>query len=359
MNGLSALLRHPIWTIATNQWGGTTLTPGPPLRPEVTSGECLMDVLGRGSAGAPDQGCWRVAGPPRSLSIRPPGATAWPGTRRWMDLDMTAESQGTAGGGAARATDDAARPMLAGVPTVTAEESVRIDALAVEAGLSLTSMVNRCGFLAAKILLDELLEDLVGKPPADTVVTILAGTGNKGAAALAMGKQLTDRHVTVNVVLARKSKDYEGDAKNALSQLERVAKKVYTGYNERAFDQADLIVDGLIGAGLQGTPKASVSLLIKGANFSMKPVIALDVPSGLDATTGVRSAVTTKAAATFAVGLPKRGMLGESNLALCGRIYLLDIGVPADLWKDHIGVDVSGVFDGKDHVRLGGGEQPE
>lgn len=244
--------------------------------------------------------------------------------------------------------------MLAGAPTVTAEESVRIDALATKAGLSIAAMVNRAGYLAAKVLLDELLQDLVGKAPEETVVTILAGTGNKGSAALVMGKRLADAHVTVNVVLARKVKDYEGDAKNGLSQLERVAKKVYTGYNERAFDQADLIVDGLVGAGLQGTPKASISLLIKGANFSMKPVVALDVPSGLDATTGVRSPVTTKAAATLAVGLPKRGMLGESNLSLCGRIYLLDIGVPADLWMDHIGVDVSAVFAGNEYVRLDG-----
>lgn len=265
---------------------------------------------------------------------------------------MTVEAERSAPGSDVGPEGDAERPRLGPAPTVTAQESVQIDALALEAGLNLSAMVNRAGYLAAKVLLDGLLEELVGKPVGDAAVTILAGTGNKGAAALVMGGHLADAKVTVNVVLARKTKEYTGDAKNALSQIERVAKKVYNGYNERAFDQADLIVDGLIGAGLEGAPKASVSLLIKGANFSMKPIVALDIPSGLDATTGVRSPVTTKATATFAVGLPKRGMLGRSNLALCGRVYLLDIGIPVGLWDQHIGADVSELFAGKEYVRL-------
>lgn len=244
------------------------------------------------------------------------------------------------------------RPLLAGVPTVTAEESVHVDELAVEHGLALNGMVNRAGYLASKIVLEELFADLVKKDPKEAGVTVLAGTGHKGAAALVAGRHLADAGLTVNVVLARKAKEYQGDSKDALSKLERVAKKVYAGYNERAFDQADLILDGLIGAGLEGTPKASVSLLIKGANFSMKPVVALDIPSGLDATTGVQSPVTVKAAATLVVGLPKRGMIGKSNTALCGRIFLLDIGVPPQIWQENIGVDVSDVFGGREYVRL-------
>lgn len=265
---------------------------------------------------------------------------------------MVAESRGSRAGPTAEGDPSGSRPTLGGAPTVTAEESLDLDRLAKEKGVSLSSIVSRAGYLSAKVLTDGLLEELTKKPVKEASVTILAGKGNKGAAALAAGRHLADAGVTVNVVLSRKAKEYEGDAKNGLSQLERVAKKVYTGYNERAFDQADLIVDGLIGAGLEGAPKASVSLLIKGANFSMKPIVALDIPSGLNATTGVQSPVTIKAAATFVVGLPKRGMLGKSNTALCGQVYLLDVGIPPALWQEDIGVDVSKVFGGAEYVKL-------
>lgn len=249
------------------------------------------------------------------------------------------------------------RAELAGVPVMTAEEAVSLDDTAGKEGVKPEAMVNRVGYVSGQLILKELIPRLVGKDANEVVVTVLAGTGNKGGGALSAARNLADAGVTVNVVLARKVKEYQGHTKTVLDGLEKKAKKVYTGYNERAFEQADLIIDGLIGCGLQGTPRASVSLLIKGANFSMKPSVAMDVPSGLNATTGMQSPVTLKASATLSVILPKRGMLGDSNQAICGEIWLVDAGVPPAVLTKHLGTEIPDPFKGADYVRLTGREE--
>lgn len=224
-------------------------------------------------------------------------------------------------------------PRLGGVPTVTSAQARAVqDALAAH-GSSVDAVVAASADNAAKLLAGGLLEELSGKPAAETSVTVMAGTGHKGAVALGVAQRLAGGGSVVNVVLSRPVKEYTGPAKASLDVLDGSAKKVYTGYNERAFDQADLIIDGLIGAGLDGKPKASISLLIKGANFSMKPIVSLDVPTGLDATTGAPSTMTIKAKVTLALGLPKRGLTAASAGEYAGRVVLVDAGVPAAAWS--------------------------
>lgn len=245
-----------------------------------------------------------------------------------------------------------ARRTIAGLPVVTAEETRSVDEALGKEGIRVEAVVSRVGYTTAELITNELLERLTGKTVEEAVVTVLAGTGNKGAAALVAGRNLAKKGATVNVVLSRPPKSYQGVTREELGKLEPVSKKVYKGYNERAFDQADLLIDGLIGVGLEGKPRASVSLLIKGANFSMKPTVALDIPSGLDATTGVQSPVTIKAAATCVVALPKKGMLGESNRTLCGELWLIDTGIPVTLLNELLDLELTDPLDGADYKRL-------
>jgi NAD(P)H-hydrate epimerase len=243
------------------------------------------------------------------------------------------------------------RPTIGGYPTVTREDLLALNQRLSAAGIELSTVAETAGKNAARQLRASLLKELTDRDPEEAVITVLAGTGHKGTSALALARELCDT-ATVLVVLARKKTDYEGPAAASIAVLEKSAKKVYAGYNERAFDQADLIVDGLVAAGLEGTPRASVSLLIKGANFSMKPTIAMDLPTGLDATTGIRSSVVVKAEASLIVGLPKRGMLGETNRSLCGRLFLVDSGVDFRHWSAVVDQPVGDPFHGKPAVEL-------
>ncbi len=244
------------------------------------------------------------------------------------------------------------RPTLGGYPTVTREDLLALNERLQAANVSLESVAEHAGQKAGELLLTSLGAQLTGASLDQATVTVLAGTGHKGASALSLARELTQNQVAVIVVLARKKTDYEGVAKTLIDWLEKNAKKVYSGYNERAFDQAQLIVDGLLAGGLEGNPRASVSLLIKGANFSMKPTVAMDLPTGLHATTGIRSPVVIKADATLVVGLPKRGMLGETNRSLCGRVFLLDSGVDFRHWSAVVGSPVGSPFNGKPAIEL-------
>lgn len=243
----------------------------------------------------------------------------------------------------ADSTIDAA-PVLGGVTTVSAVQARAVQEALADAGLSVDAVIERAAASVAGLILDQLLEELTKKPVAEAVITVMAGTGHKGAIALGVAKVLIDAGAIVNVVLARQPKEYTGPGAAGIAAVEPGAKKVFKGYNERAFDNSDLVVDGLIGAGLEGKPKASISLLVKGANFSMRPIVAIDVPTGMNPDVGTVAAQTVKARATVAVGLPKRGLTHPHAGNHAGQLYLADAGIPAALWEKAAGVKVEAPF---------------
>ncbi|RMF28256.1 MAG: hypothetical protein D6765_06305, partial [Bacteroidetes bacterium] len=98
-----------------------------------------------------------------------------------------------------------------------------------------------------------------------------------------------------------------------------------------------LLLDGIIGYSLQGSPRGSARRLIEWADVQPAPVLALDVPSGLSADTGLPASPTLRAAATLTLALPKRGLLSPQAAPWIGRLFLADIGVPAQLYR-HLGL---------------------
>jgi NAD(P)H-hydrate epimerase len=95
-----------------------------------------------------------------------------------------------------------------------------------------------------------------------------------------------------------------------------------------------LIVDGLIGYRLTGAPRGAVSDLIRWANAQPAPILALDVPSGLDTTSGTVFDPAIRATATMTLALPKAGLRAQGVEAYVGELYLADIGVPPSLYAE-------------------------
>jgi NAD(P)H-hydrate epimerase len=120
--------------------------------------------------------------------------------------------------------------------------------------------------------------------------------------------------------------------------------------NEPYFDlsQADIIIDALIGYGLQGDPRPELAVWIEKTNAAGKPVLALDAPSGLDTTSGTAGRPTVRADATMTLALPKVGLMGESAQPFVGSLYLADISVPPELYRK-MGLEVQNVFE-KDSI---------
>ncbi len=118
--------------------------------------------------------------------------------------------------------------------------------------------------------------------------------------------------------------------------------------------QPDVVLDGVLGYSLSGTPRGPAAALIRWANAAQAPVVSLDTPSGLDVDTGRPHDPTAVAAATVTLALPKPGLLAPAAARHVGALYLADIGVPAEVFAA-VGVVVGPLFATSDLLRLPAG----
>ncbi len=109
----------------------------------------------------------------------------------------------------------------------------------------------------------------------------------------------------------------------------------------------DLVVDALIGYGLHSSPKGAVAKLIRWANAVKAPILSLDVPSGIDATTGYALGDCIHPRWTMTLALPKTGLLAEKT----GELVLADIGIPEGVYC-RMGLNYIAPFGGRSWVRL-------
>ena len=119
-----------------------------------------------------------------------------------------------------------------------------------------------------------------------------------------------------------------GPAAGELAALRSAGSEVST---ELSFDGADVVVDAIFGTGLNRAPEGRFAEWIEAINGSGRRVVAVDVPSGLDAETGLAYSPTVSADLTVALGLPKPGLAGD--------VVVVDIGVPLQAYAA-VGLDV-------------------
>ena len=112
-----------------------------------------------------------------------------------------------------------------------------------------------------------------------------------------------------------------------------------------------MILDTLIGYGLIGKPRGWIDSLIEIINSLETHVLALDVPSGLDATTGEIYGHCIKAATTMTLALPKSGLVKNNTKNVVGSLYLCDIGIPIVLYAD-LGIEVEPIFIHSNIIKL-------
>lgn len=107
---------------------------------------------------------------------------------------------------------------------------------------------------------------------------------------------------------------------------------------------ADLIIDAVLGYGLLGPPRVEIARLLERLQAAGRPILSLDVPSGLDPDSGRPVEPAILATATMTVALPKRGLFTAAGRRHTGRLYLADIGLPQALYA-RLGLDVDAIFD--------------
>jgi NAD(P)H-hydrate epimerase len=232
------------------------------------------------------------------------------------------------------------------VPSLTTAQMVEVDRLMVEEyRIDLPRMMESAGRSVAALARDRFL----GGEPRGKSVTVLAGPGGNGGGVLVAARRLANWGADVSVIIA--SPNLTPVPAHQLGILRHM------GVGVRAADAvADLhppaaVLDGLIGYSLRGAPRGPTADLIRWANDRSERVLALDVPSGMDAGTGAALDPTVRAAATLTLALPKHGLREPAAAHWTGELYLADISVPPGLYA-RLGLDVGPIFARSEIVRL-------
>ena len=243
---------------------------------------------------------------------------------------------------------DTRLPALAAsaIPTVTVDRMIEVDRLAIEEfGITLLQMMEQAGSHLAEVARLELGGDLRGRS-----IVVAVGPGNNGGGGLAAARHLMNRGAGVRVVLARPALRMTGADRHQLATLLAMGMSCCVAtYDlsdeelEAALAKADLVVDAVLGYRADGAPHGEVERLIGFIVRSGRPVLSLDVPSGLDPDTGETPGWAISAQATLTLALPKPGLLEAPGAERSGRLYLGDIGLP-DVLYHRLGIEVGRPF---------------
>ena len=208
------------------------------------------------------------------------------------------------------------------IPTATGEQMAQVDHIMMgELGISVLQLMAAAGLAVV-----EAARRMLGGSFREKRVLLLAGTGGNGGDALVAGRHMLARGARPSVVLSKLAQELP----EAAAHQQKGAAVVGVPFtNDGAFqEEYDLIVDGLLGFSGRGNPRGRVADLIEAANHHAAPVLAIDIPSGLEATSGMRGTPCIDAAATIALVLPKQGFATEDGRDACGDVLVGDIGVP-------------------------------
>jgi len=216
----------------------------------------------------------------------------------------------------------------------SAEQARGLDAAALRAGVSVDALMALAGFQCAR-----LAQRLSATRGEELRVAVLAGRGNNGADALGCARHLAAWGHRVRVlVLADPGNPESTYAHQTIAAVAAGAE--LRSHNEGletalewALAGAGAVVDGLLGTGSSGPPRGMLVEAVRGINSAAAPVLAIDLPSGLDATSGEVAGECVRADATLMLAIAKSGCLAKSTRSIVGQLWLADIGVPAESYR--------------------------
>jgi NAD(P)H-hydrate epimerase len=231
------------------------------------------------------------------------------------------------------------------VPSVDRDTMLAADHIVTERlGLGLLQLMENAGRELA-----ELTRRTLGGSVSARSVVVLAGTGNNTGGGLVAARRLAGWGADVCVAFARPILRLRPGPCAQIEPLLAAGVRTAVAGHDRSHAElagevlrADAVIDALIGYSLRGAPDNVYQSLIGLAALGDGPVISLDVPSGIDASTGERLGAAVSADLTLALALPKRGTETGEGRRFAGTRYLADIGIPASVFAE-LGVrDVPG-----------------
>jgi hydroxyethylthiazole kinase-like uncharacterized protein yjeF len=239
---------------------------------------------------------------------------------------------------------------------VTASEMAAIDHAAISRGVPSATLMERAGKESARVMAawwrgvtgklgPARRRSAAGRFPRGRVI-VLAGRGNNGGDGFVCARHLKSAGFTVRILVAAEEGTLSTDASANHTSCERERIPVTFLPDPRAWGpgseaahathEAMFLVDALMGTGSRGAPHGAVAAAIELAERSERPIASIDIPSGIDATTGYREQPAIKASMTATLALPKRGLALEPGRSSAGAVEVVDIGIPPAVLSEMI-----------------------
>lgn len=214
------------------------------------------------------------------------------------------------------------------IPAVTTKQMIEIDRIAVEeTGPNLLQMMENAGRNLALSAID-----MLSNKYKNANIVVLAGTGGNGGGGICAARHLANRNIKVSLCISNIEK---------LGTVPSFQRRIYKSTLGKEIEinnleqlKPDLIIDAIIGYSLNSAPRGNARKMITWTNKQSSKILSLDVPSGVDSTTGEIYGKFIKADRTLTLALPKTGLLTK----LTGELFLADIGIPVAVYNN-IGLD--------------------
>jgi NAD(P)H-hydrate epimerase len=163
-------------------------------------------------------------------------------------------------------------------------------------------------------------------------IAILCGKGNNGGDGFVVARLAAEQGAFVQVFLFASPRELKGDARINLGRIAHLSIASIVSENalqsvQEGLSRADLAIDGLLGTGINRPIEGLIARAIGLLKHATCPIIAIDVPSGLDSDTGSGDCATATHTVTFAC--PRVGHFFYPGRKSCGRLHLVDIGIPS------------------------------
>jgi NAD(P)H-hydrate epimerase len=209
------------------------------------------------------------------------------------------------------------------IPAVDEDEMREIDRITVEQyRLGILQMMENAGRTLAQLAMQQLSDN-------SYKITILAGSGGNGGGGLCCARHLLNHGYKVGIIPTKPADQLYGAAKSQWMILESAGVSALDqNQANAAMSDAVLIIDALIGYSLKGPPEGAIEQLIHWANQARTPVPSLNLPSGINATSGDAPSVSIRAESTLTLALPKTGLQWYQ-----GALFLADIGIPPQVYQ--------------------------
>ena len=210
---------------------------------------------------------------------------------------------------------------------LTANDVAALDRAAVESGVSVVQLMEVAGFQVARCAWR-----MLGDRPQP--VAVIAGRGNNGGDGLVAARHLATWGCSVSIALLTPHNQLEGLLKTHAEAAAADGVALHgAGDVDAMVAGVALVLDGILGTGLRSAPREPAATAIRAVNAAQRRVLAIDIPSGMDATSGEVFEPCIHAVATITLAAMKAGLWTGIAAHVVGEPWAADIGMPRRAWQ--------------------------